>query len=81
MCKMEQVNICAPLIVSLGYLWKEKTIIGAFRREGTSKDSTLPVEECVYRFEVLSEFLKAGIPIGKIDMLRSLLEKNGYRLT
>ena len=25
--------------------------------------------------------MKAGIPIGKIDMLRSLLEKNSYRLT
>jgi len=25
--------------------------------------------------------LKAGIPIAKTDMLRSLLEKNGYRLT
>ena len=39
------------------------------------------MEECAYRLEVVSEFLKAGIPIGKIDMLRFLLEKNGYRLT
>ena len=60
---------------------KDQTIIEAFRREGSSKDNTLPVEECVYRLEVVSKFLKAGIPIGKIDMLRSLLEKNGYRLT
>ena len=60
---------------------KDQTIIEAFRREGSSKDSTLPVEECAYRLEVVSEFLKAGIPIGKIDMLRSLLEKNSYRLT
>ena len=27
------------------------------------------------------EFLKAGIPISKIDKLRSLLKKNGHRLT
>ena len=60
---------------------KDQTIIEAFRREGSSKDNTLPVEECAYRLEVFSEFLKAGIPIGKIDMLRSLLEKNSYRLT
>ena len=60
---------------------KDQTIIEAFRREGSSKDSTLPVEECAYRLEVVSEFLKADIPIGKIDMLRSLLEKNSYRLT
>ena len=39
------------------------------------------MEECAYRLEVVTEFLKAGIPIAKTDMLRSLLEKNGYRLT
>ena len=39
------------------------------------------MEECAYRLEVFSEFLKAGIPIGKIDMLRSLLGNNSYRLT
>ena len=60
---------------------KDQTIIEAFRREGSSKDSTLPVEECAYRLEFVNEFLKADIPIGKIDMLRSLLEKNSYRLT
>ena len=60
---------------------KDQTIIKAFRREGSSKDSTLPVEECAYRLELVSEFLKAGIPIGKIDMLRSLLGNNSYRLT
>ena len=60
---------------------KDQTIIEAFRREGSSKDSTLPVEECAYRLEVVIEFLKADIPIGKIDMLRSLLEKNSYQLT
>ena len=39
------------------------------------------MEECAYRLEVVTEFLKAGIPIAKTDMLRSLLEKNGHRLT
>ena len=39
------------------------------------------MEECAYRLEVDGEFLKAGMPIGKIDMLRSMLEKNSYRLT
>ena len=62
---------------------REQTIAEAFKREESSKskDSTLPVEECAYRLEVVTEFLKAGIPIAKTDMLRSLLEKNGYRLT
>ena len=62
---------------------REQTIAEAFKREESSKskDSALPVEECVYRPEVVTEFLNAGIPIAKTDMLRSLLEKNGYRLT
>ena len=59
---------------------REQTIAEAFKREESckSKDSTLPVEECAYRLEVVTEFLKAGISIAKTDMLRSLLEKNGY---
>lgn len=61
---------------------KEQTIIEAFKAEkSTTKDSTLPLEERAYRIEVVGEFLKAGIPIRKIDALRPLLEKNGYRLT
>ena len=62
---------------------REQTIAEAFKREESSKskDSTLPVEECAYRLEVVTKFLNAGIPIAKTDMLWSLLEKNGYRLT
>ena len=60
---------------------KDQTIIKVFRREWSSKDSTLPVEERAYRLEVVGEFLKVGIPIGKIDTLRSMLEKKSYRLT
>ena len=33
-----------------------------------------------YRLQVVGEFLKAGIPLRKIDKLRPLLEKQGYRL-
>ena len=39
------------------------------------------MEERAYRLEVVGEFLKVGIPIGKIDTLRSMLEKKSYRLT
>ena len=61
---------------------REQTIIEAFKAEKSNpKDNTLPFEERAYRLEVVSEFLKAGIPIRKMDMLRPLLEKNGYRLT
>ena len=62
---------------------REQTIAEVFKREESSKskDSTLPVEERTYRLEVVTEILKAGISIAKTDMLRSLLEKNGYRLS
>ena len=61
---------------------KDQTIIKAFKaRDRTQKDSTLPIIERAYRLEVVEQFLRAGIPIGTSDMLRSLLEKNGQRLT
>ena len=60
---------------------KEQTIAEALSREKTRQDSTLPLAQQAYRQEVVEEFLKAGIPISKIDELRSLLEKNGHRLT
>ena len=61
---------------------KDQTIIEAFKRERSgTKDSTLSMAERAYRLEVIEEFLKAGIPISKIDKLRPLLEKNGHRVT
>ena len=60
----------------------DQTIIEAFKaRDRTQKDGTLPITEWAYRLKVVQQFLRAGIPIGKIDMLRSLLKKNGQRLT
>ena len=41
----------------------------------------LPEELRVFRFSVVEAFLSAGIPLRKVDYLRDLLEKNGYRLT
>ena len=41
---------------------------------------TLPVSTRVFRVKVVSEFLKAGIPLFKIDELHDLLESGGYSL-
>ena len=61
---------------------KDQTIMESFRAgDRTEKGSTLLITEQAYRLEVVEECLRAGIPIGKIDMLWSLLEKNGQRLT
>ena len=43
--------------------------------------STLPEEMRVFRFELRESFLRAGIPLSKIDDLRPFLEKHGHRLT
>ena len=45
---------------------KDQTIMEAFiAGNWTQKDSTLPITERAYRLEVIEEFLRAGIPIGK----------------
>lgn len=41
----------------------------------------LPEPVRVYRVKVLTDFLKAGVAIEKIDMLRDILEENSLRLT
>ena len=53
----------------------------ALRKEKHNKDSTLPVEERAYRLHVVEEFLKAGIPVRKMDKLGTLLERQGYWLS
>lgn len=60
---------------------KEKTIVEALNNEKSQKEGTLPLAEQAYQQQVVEVFLKAGIPIYKIENLRPLLEKNGYRLT
>lgn len=35
----------------------------------------------VFRVKVVSTFLRAGIPLNKLDIFRELFEENGYRLT
>ena len=45
------------------------------------KGETLPHDMRLYRFDLIQSFLTAGIPLSKIDCLRSFLEKYGHRLT
>ena len=40
----------------------------------------LPEEQQVFRVKVVSTFLKAGVPMNKIDCFRNLLEETGLRL-
>jgi len=41
---------------------------------------TLPTDCQVHRIKVVTAFLKAGIPLNKIDCFRDLLEENSTRL-
>ena len=41
----------------------------------------LPIEQLVYRVKVVRAFLRAAVPLNKLDGFRDLLEENAYRLT
>lgn len=38
------------------------------------------VYQRIYRIKVVSSFLKAGVPLAKIDSFRDVFEDHGYRL-
>ena len=63
---------------------RELTIVEALQRHDKVErpvGDTLPASTRVFRVQVVSEFLKAGIPLYKIDKLRGLLESGGYSLS
>lgn len=45
------------------------------------KGETLPEDQQVFRVQVLTTFLKAGVPLEKLKYFRDLLESGGSRLT
>ena len=45
-----------------------------------ARGETLPEDHRVYRVKVLMAFLRAGIPLNKMEHFRSLLEENAYSL-
>ena len=50
----------------------------AYDDEVHPKGETLPMEERVYRVKCVRTFLKAGVPLSKIDTFRELLEENAF---
>ena len=42
---------------------------------------TLPIDQRVYRVKVLKCFLRAAVPLTKLDYFRELLEESAYRLS
>ena len=45
------------------------------------KGETLPPEVQVYRVKVVSAFLRAAVPLSKLECFRDLLEENGHKLS
>ena len=51
--------------------------LGAYDKEAHPVGESLPVDQCVFRVKVVSTFLKAGVPLNKIDVFRDILEGGG----
>ena len=63
---------------------RDQSLLTFLRRkdeEDNPKGETLPEDMRLFRFDLVEAFLSAGIPLSKIDNLRSFLEKYGHRLT
>ena len=57
---------------------RERSITEVFQASKNKQiqDSTLQMNERTFRVEVLVDFLKASVPVYKVDKLRPLLEKH-----
>ena len=63
---------------------RDQSLLTFLRRkdeEDNPKGETLPEDMRLFIFDLVEAFLSAGIPLSKIDHLRSFLEKYGHRLT
>lgn len=56
-------------------------VLKAYNKEEHLAGEELPPEQQVYRVKVITTFLRAGVPISKLDLFRDLLEENGFRLS
>lgn len=57
-------------------------VLKGYDQEVQPKGSaSVSMDARVYTVRVVEQFLKSGIPMSKIDSLRSLLEEGSYRLT
>ena len=55
--------------------------LAVYNEENRTVGETLTESTQVFRVKVVSTFLRAGIPLNKLDVFRELFEENGCRLT
>ena len=63
---------------------REKSIADLLKKyddEAHPSGENLAESTRIYRVKVVTAFLKAGVPLNKVDYFRELLEKSSYRLT
>ena len=56
-------------------------LLKKYDKECHPKGETLPDNVRVYRITVVKSFLKAGIPLSKVDCMRDLLEEHAFSLS
>ena len=56
------------------------TSFAMYSQQAHTSGETLPKDMQVYRIKVVTVFLKAGIPLNKLDLFQELLEEHGQRL-
>ena len=63
---------------------RERDIAEALKRTDECnhpRGETLPIDQRVYRVKVVRTFLRAAVPLQKLEFFRELLEKGGFRLS
>lgn len=63
---------------------QEQDIVQAFQvyeQDIKPVGESLPEAHKLWRIKVVSTFVKAGVPLSKIDVFRSLLEEHAYSLS
>ena len=62
---------------------KDMNLVSALKKYDEAKNpvgQTLPDDQRLYRVKVVKAFMRAGIPICKLDILRDILEEKAFRL-
>ena len=57
------------------------TSLKAYDKTVHSFGETLPIEQRIFRLKVVKTFLKAAVPLSKLDAFRDILQEGGARLT
>ena len=63
---------------------KEKDIAEVLIATGQQRHpvrETLPLDHRIYRVKVVKTFIRAAVPLSKLEIFRELLQENAYRLT